>query len=103
MKGCEMTEPIRTSRSNLFSKVYSTNVLVSETDSDVRIYGFNEIINTEEGEIAICDGELILTDQATLILFEQMKNLMERWKTSGKSVEISENRRNVLDRLLDGF
>jgi hypothetical protein len=95
---------MRKGRSETFSKVYATNVLVSETDSDVRLYGFNEIINTDKGEkIAICDGQFILTDQSALILYEQLRSLMERWESSGKIVEISENRRNVLKELLDGF
>jgi len=100
---CKMKEPIKKARSESFSKIYSTNVLVSETDSDVRLYGFNEIIRTEDGEIAISDGEFILTDQAALILYEQLKELIGKWESLGKQVQITEHRRDVLNRLLEGF
>ena len=99
-----MEKTIKKARAEHFSKVYSTNVLVSETDSDVRLYGFNEVINTDGNEkIAISDGEFILTYQAAVLLYEQMSALMEKWESSGKKVEVSESRRDLTKKLLENF
>jgi len=95
---------IKKARSGSFSKVYSTNVLVSETDSDVRLYGFNEIINADNGEkIAVSDGEFILTYQATVLLYEQLKDLITKWEPIEGKIEVSESRRKILEELLEDF
>ncbi|UAL08230.1 MAG: hypothetical protein KRP56_03005 [Candidatus Methanogranum gryphiswaldense] len=100
----EKKQQIKKGRSQSFSKVYATNVLVSETDSDVRLYGFNEILNIDDTEkVAISDGELILTFSATILLYEQLKKIVEKWNETDKKVEISEVRRATLENLLKDF
>jgi len=75
-----------TGTANFHGVIHSANILASETDSDVRLYGFNEILNTDKNEkVTISDGELILTYQATALLYEQLKNMMERWESAGRS------------------
>lgn len=87
-------------RSPNYSKTYATNLLVSETDTDVRIYGFNEIITTNKGaEVAISDGEMILTREAAMILFEQMEQLVAEWRTLNRAPVISDTRKSTLERL----
>jgi hypothetical protein len=104
MEDVEKNKQIKKGRSQSFSKIYATNVLVSETDSDVRLYGFNEVLNVDEEEkVAISDGELILTFSATILLYEQLRNTIEKWNQTNKNVEVSENRRAILEELLRGF
>jgi len=92
---------IPSARTALFSKQYATNVLLSETDSDVRLYSFNEVIDTEEGKVAISDGVMILTLQATALLYEQLKELIDKWISEGRNVIVSEKRREILNSLKD--
>lgn len=92
---------IKKGRAAAFSNAYATNVLLNETDSDVRIYAFNEIIEFESEKIAISDGSIIMTDQATILLYEQLKELMEKWKADGKAVEVSAQRREILEKMKD--
>ena len=94
-------QKIRKARSASFSKVYATNVMLSETDSDIRLYAFNEIFEAPEGKLAVSDGTLIMTEQATMLLYEQIKGLIERWEKAGKKVEVSESRRETLKELTD--
>jgi hypothetical protein len=68
------------------------------------LYGFNEVVNTDDNaEVAVSYGELILTYQATIVLYDQLKSLVERWEFVGKKVEVSEKRREVLAGLLNDF
>lgn len=93
-------KPISKVRSPAYSKTYATNVLLSETDSDVRLYGFNEIIKTDEGEeLAVSDGEMILTKEAAVILFEQLEHLTSKWEKSFGVPVVSETRKSVSKRL----
>lgn len=104
MEKIEEKKQIKKGRSQSFSKVYATNVLVSETDSDIRLYGFNEVLNIDDEEkVAISDGELILTFPATILLYEQLKNIIEKWNQTNKNIEVSETRRATLEELLRGF
>ena len=97
-------KPISKGRSTAYSKIYATNVLVSETDSDVRLYGFNEILKRDKNEnIAISDGEIVLTRSATVLLYEQLEKLIEEWNSSNRKPEVSDVRRNTLKKLLEGF
>jgi hypothetical protein len=80
-----------------FVKIYSTNVLLDETDSDVRLYFFNEVIDTDEERIAIADGVSILTPQALLLLNEQINAIVQKWEERGITVAVSEERRKLLD------
>jgi hypothetical protein len=82
-----------------FNKIYATNVLVEETDVDVRLYHFNEIIKANDGEFAISDGVTIITPEAAVLLSEQLLEIIEKWKISGKSVVVSETRRQLLKAL----
>ena len=88
-------------RAASFSKQYATNVLITETDSDVRLYSFNEIIETEEGRVAISENALIMTHQAAVLLYEQLKELMVKWNSEGRNTNVSEERRGVLNLLKD--
>jgi hypothetical protein len=96
-----MGEKIHKARTTTFSSVYATNVLLSETDSDVRLYAFNEIVDSGEGKIAISEGSIIMTDQATILLLEQLKDLVKKWDSEGKTVIVSDNRRLVLESMKD--
>ncbi|MDR0887736.1 MAG: hypothetical protein LBM39_00915 [Candidatus Methanoplasma sp.] len=88
-------------RTTVFPKLYATNVLLSETDSDTRIYAFNETFETDEGQLAVAEGAIILTDQATVLLYEQLKSMLEKWESEGKKVIVSEKRRSTLKNLRD--
>ncbi|MCL2509681.1 MAG: hypothetical protein FWF07_01195 [Methanomassiliicoccaceae archaeon] len=92
---------IKKGRAAAFTNAYATNVLLNETDSDVRIYAFNEIIDLGAERIAISEGSIIMTDQATVLLYEQLKELIEKWKTEGKQVEVSAQRREMLEKMKD--
>jgi len=95
MEGNKITK----ARSASFFKQYATNVMTSETDSDVRLYSFNEVIDTEEGKVAISDGVMIMTLQATVLLYEQLKELIDKWNSEGRAVAVSDMRREVLKQL----
>lgn len=86
-------------RAHHFEKTYATNVVVDETDSDVRLYFFNEIVKVDDGKVAISDGSAMLTQQATILLSEQLNSLIETWKSKGQMVTVSEERRKVLEDL----
>ena len=88
-------------RAQSFSKQYATNVLLSETDSDVRLYAFNEILDTDDGTVAVSDGAFILTYQATVLLYEQLKETIDRWSAEGRNVIVSEKRRELLNSIKD--
>jgi len=92
---------IKKGRTNSFTNAYATNVLLNETDSDVRIYAFNEIFDMGTEIIAISEGSIIMTDQATVLLYEQLKELIEKWKAEGKHVEVSAQRRELLEKMKD--
>jgi len=94
-----MDETIKKGRTATFTNAYATNVLLNETDSDVRIYAFNEIIDVGTEKIAISEGSIIMTDQAAILLYEQLNELMGKWKTEGKQVEVSAQRREMLERM----
>jgi hypothetical protein len=82
-----------------FEKTYATNVVVEETDADVRLYFFNEIVKMEGNRVAISDGVAMLTQQATILLSEQLNSMIESWKSKGQPVMVSEERRKVLEEL----
>jgi len=92
-------EVIKKGRTAGFSNAYATNVLLSETDSDVRIYAFNEMIDNGTEKIAISEGSIIMTYQAAMLLYEQLRELMGKWETEGKQVEVSPQRREILERM----
>lgn len=94
-----MDDIIKKGRSTAFTNVYATNVLLNETDSDVRIYAFNEIIDTETERIAISEGSIIMTSQAMILLYEQLKELIDKWKMEGRCVEVSAQRRETLEKM----
>jgi len=96
-----INEIIKKVRTAAFSKVYATNVLLSDTDSDVRIYAFNEIIDSGTEKIAVSEGSIIMTDQATILLYEQLKELMDKWKADGKQITVSTQRREMLEKIKD--
>jgi len=98
MTGDEKTE-IQKMRTMCFEKIYATNVVVEETDSDVRLYYFNEIVKMDGGKVAISDGATILTQQAAVLLSEQLNSMIESWKSKGVSVVVSNERRKVLEEL----
>jgi hypothetical protein len=90
-------EPVYKSRIESFSKTYATNVLVEETDVDVRLYWFNEILSTSRGEkIALCEGSTILVDEAAVLLHEQLGKVLDAWKAKGKDVNVAKERRKLL-------
>ncbi|MDR2846282.1 MAG: hypothetical protein LBV63_03270 [Candidatus Methanoplasma sp.] len=92
---------ISKARTTVFPKIYATNVLLSETDSDLRLYAFNEIFDTGEASVAVSEGALILTDQAAILLYEQLKEVFEKWNMEGKKVVVSDKRRETLRDLMD--
>ncbi|MDR0508987.1 MAG: hypothetical protein LBG63_04100 [Candidatus Methanoplasma sp.] len=92
---------IKKGRAATFTNAYATNVLLSEIDSDVRIYAFNEVIDYGTERIAISEGSIIMTDQATILLYEQLKELIDRWRMEGKQAEVSAQRREVLEKIKD--
>jgi hypothetical protein len=94
-----MDGTIKKVRASNFSKAYATNVLLSETDADVRIYSFNEMVDTGFEKVAISESVMILTDQAALLLYEQLRDLMDKWKADGKQVEVSTQRREALEKI----
>jgi len=96
-----MDGKIQKARKATYSSVYATNVLLSETDSDVRLYAFNEIIDSGEERIAIAEGSVIMTDQAAILLYEQLKELMIKWKSDGIQLEVSPQRREILEKIKD--
>lgn len=86
-------------RANVFTKNYATSVLVEETDADTRLYLFNEVIDTTDGErIAICDGNVILTTEAAILLTEQLNEIVEKWKKKGP-LTVSKERRALLNEI----
>ena len=53
-------KPIQKSRGFQFTKIYATNVVANETDSDVRLYFFNELLTIEGEKVAVADGVSML-------------------------------------------
>jgi len=96
-----MDGKIQMGRTGTFSNAYATSVLLSETDSDVRVYAFNEIIDGKSGKIAVSEGSIIMTFQAAILLHEQLEVLMKKWKADGKQVEVSQQRREILKKMRD--
>jgi hypothetical protein len=92
---------IKKAKASTFTKTYATSILLSETDSDIRIYSFNEMADFGQEKVAISEGAVIMTDQATVLLYEQLRELMEKWKADGKYVEVSAQRREILEKMKD--
>lgn len=88
------------SRAESFVKTYATNASLEETDVDVRLYWFNEVIETTRKErVAVSDGVTILIPEAAVLLHEQLTELMDSWKAKGKTVAVSKERRRLLKAL----
>ena len=93
-------ETMYKSRAESFVKTYATNALLEETDVDVRLYWFNEILETTHKErVAISDGVTILMPEAAVLLHEQLTGLLDSWKAKGKTVIVSKERRRLLKAL----
>ncbi len=93
-------KPIQKSRGFQFTKIYATNVVANETDSDVRLYFFNELLTIDGEKVAVADGVAMLSKQAAMLLNEQLNKLVEGWKERGQPVEISADRRKVFEQLM---
>ena len=88
------------SRAESFVKTYATNASLEETDVDVRLYWFNEVIETTRKErVAVSDGVTILIPEAAVLLHEQLTELMDSWEAKGKTVAVSKERRRLLKAL----
>ena len=86
-------------RAEPFVKTYATNALLEETNADIRLYWFNEIIETPKARLAISDGESILTPEAAVLLHEQLSEMLDSWKKKGKTVIVAKERRSLLKAL----
>ena len=90
-------EEIHKMRNPDFVKLYSTNVAVEESDVDVRVYTYNEVLDFEDNErVAIADGVLILHREAAILLHEQLDEVMKKWAKEGKNLEVGKSRREIL-------
>lgn len=63
--------------------------VLDETGSDVKIYAFNEILDNGFEKMAISEGSIIMTDQAAILLYGQLKELMDKWAKDGKEIIVS--------------
>ncbi|MGD0817834.1 MAG: DUF3467 domain-containing protein [Methanomassiliicoccales archaeon] len=91
-----MKKPLCKARNPAFLKLYATNILVDETDVDIRIYFMNEIISTKEQRLAVSDGVAMISKQAAILLYEQLDTIIKKWAEEGRPVEVPEARRSVL-------
>lgn len=88
---------VHKARSPSFVKLYATNTLVEETDVDVRVYSFNEVLDLEDDEtVAVADGVLILHREASVLLHEQLDTIMKKWAKDGKTIDVGKKRREIL-------
>ena len=82
-------------RSPLFTKIYATNVQLSNTDVDFRIELFNEKFQVDDGWAFHSDGLVILSrDAAKKLLLMLDKEIKDYEKEKGE-IKVSDERMKV--------
>ncbi|MDQ1251210.1 MAG: hypothetical protein QG646_279 [Euryarchaeota archaeon] len=81
-------------RTPLFTKIYTTNLKVFQTDADIRIELFNEKRETEDEVIYYSDGLAILTPEAAKKLSIELKEVIEKYEIENREIRIREFRKN---------
>lgn len=67
-------------RSPDYRKYYATNVMVEESEDDVRVDLFNEKVETDHGLHFISDASVILTPQAAKILLDSLRSAISEFE-----------------------
>lgn len=90
----EKTPSARVIRSPLFNKTYSTNVLVSVTDTDVRMEFMNEKFKDGDDAqwIYYSDHLTILSMQAAKKLYVDLGKKLSKYETENGEIQVSEER-----------
>jgi hypothetical protein len=88
----EKTKTNRIYRTILFSKIYTTNMRVFQTDADIRIELFNEKRETEDEVIYYSDGLVILTPEAAKKLSTELKGMIEKYESENGEIKRRECR-----------
>jgi len=92
--GSEVTKKNRIYRTPLFTKLYSTNLKVFQTDVDVRIEIFNEKSETKDETVFFSDGLVILTLEAAKKLSVELNELLEKHEAAKGEITITKNKSN---------
>lgn len=79
-------------RTPIFNKIYTTNLLVTKTDSDFRVELFNEKFETEDKSIYHSDGLVIMTAQAAKKLLLSLTELISEYEEENGEIIVSEKR-----------
>ena len=88
----EVTKKNRIYRTPLFTKLYSTNLKVFQTDVDVRIEIFNEKSKTKDETVFFSDGLVILTLEAAKKLSVELNELLEKHEAAKGEITITKNK-----------
>ncbi len=79
-------------RSSIFTKIYATNVILSQTDFDLRIELFNEKFQVEDGWAYHSDGLMILTPGAAKKLLIDLQKTISSFEKEKGEIKISDER-----------
>ena len=79
-------------RSSLFTKIYATNVILSQTDFDLRIELFNEKFQVEDGWAYHSDGLMILTPEVAKKLLIDLQKTIGFFEKEKGEIKIRDER-----------
>ncbi|MCD4843117.1 MAG: DUF3467 domain-containing protein [Methanosarcinales archaeon] len=90
----EITEEQQISvfRTALFTKIYATNVQLSNTEIDFRIELFNEKFQVEDGWAFHSDGLVILTKEAAKKLLINLDKELKAYEKEYGEIKVSDER-----------
>lgn len=81
-------------RTPLFTKIYTTNIKVFQTDVDIRIELLNEKRETKEETVFYSDGLVILTPEAAKKLSLELNEMIQKYETENGEIKIRECRKD---------
>lgn len=88
----ELEQQFSIFRSQLFTKIYATNVQLSNTDVDFRIELFNEKFQVEDGWAFHSDGLVILSREAAKKLLLMLDKEIKDYEKEKGEIKVSDER-----------
>ncbi|MDY6931978.1 MAG: DUF3467 domain-containing protein [Halobacteriota archaeon] len=88
----ELEQQFSVIRSHLFTKIYATNVQLSNTDVDFRIELFNEKFQVEDGWAFHSDGLVILSREAAKKLLLMLDKEIKDYEKEKGEIKVSDER-----------
>jgi hypothetical protein len=88
----ELEQQFSIFRTSLFTKIYATNVQLSNTEIDFRIELFNEKFEVEDGWVLHSDGLVILTREAAKILLLKLDKTIKAYEKEKGEIKVNDER-----------